>query len=322
MIQAKRLPYRDAWSLCEKSRRSGVKRLKVAVLMSTYNGGQYIEEQINSILNQAGDFQLDLIVRDDGSSDDTLDIIRRYPNVHWYCGENLGPAGSFLDLITHTTGYDFYAFADQDDFWMPDKISVAISAIQDKNIPALYFCNADLVDSTLHTYGRNVYRSTPKFDFKTLLCAGGLLGCTMVFNHKLAQVIQNQLPPSRIVMHDFFVASLCLAIGGEIVYDHEPHMKYRQHGNNVVGVSRGRIQTLRDRLKMVITTTEIGIDDNAAALRRYVPANDEIMGWIDRVYLYKKSVFSRMTLAFSVQTHYTNLNQAVTNRLRILLGNQ
>lgn len=97
--------------------------MKAAVLMSTYNGARFIREQLDSILDQTGEFELDLWVRDDGSTDGTKDILNDYESrglLRWYTGENLGPAQSFLDLVRRTLGYDWYAFADQDDFWMPE----------------------------------------------------------------------------------------------------------------------------------------------------------------------------------------------------------
>ena len=137
--------------------------MRVAVLMSTYNGEKYLKQQIDSILNQRGDFQLDLLIRDDGSNDNTISILEEYTQtnkIHYYIGNNLGPAYSFLDLLINSHNYDFYAFADQDDYWMPNKISVAISNLSNIKGPALYFANAELVDSNLNSVGRNVYKKT------------------------------------------------------------------------------------------------------------------------------------------------------------------
>lgn len=107
--------------------------MKAAVLMSTYNGARFIREQLDSILDQTGEFELDLWVRDDGSTDGTKDILNDYESrglLRWYTGENLGPAQSFLDLVRRTLGYDWYAFADQDDFWMPEKLSWALETLE------------------------------------------------------------------------------------------------------------------------------------------------------------------------------------------------
>lgn len=81
--------------------------MKAAVLMSTYNGARFIREQLDSILDQTGEFELDLWVRDDGSTDGTKDILNDYESrglLRWYTGENLGPAQSFLDLVRQHSG--------------------------------------------------------------------------------------------------------------------------------------------------------------------------------------------------------------------------
>lgn len=116
----------------------------VCVLMSTYNGGKYLQEQIDSLIGQA-DVNLTVLVRDDGSSDSTTVILERYKQkgvLDWYPGENIGSARSFLDLVSRAPYCDYYALCDQDDYWFPEKLSVAISRLEqtDSSKSALYFC--------------------------------------------------------------------------------------------------------------------------------------------------------------------------------------
>ena len=99
--------------------------MKVLVLMSTYNGEKYLREQIDSILGQRG-VEVSLLVRDDGSTDATLTTLDEYKEsgrLDYYCGNNLGPARSFMHLLQNAPASDFYAFSDQDDKWMDDKLS-------------------------------------------------------------------------------------------------------------------------------------------------------------------------------------------------------
>ena len=113
--------------------------MRIAVLMSSYNGEQYIKEQIDSILNQKGKFNIDIYVRDDGSFDNTIHILEDYQKkglIKFCGGENIGPAKSFLTLLALADGYDFYAFADQDDIWFENKIESAILKIE--KIPQSY----------------------------------------------------------------------------------------------------------------------------------------------------------------------------------------
>lgn len=115
----------------------------VAVLMSTYNGEKYIKEQLDSIFNQK-EVQVTLYVRDDGSTDRTLDIVQSYSNtVLLPFDENKGPGLSFMTLLYHVmslpTQYDYYAFADQDDIWMDEKLIKAIQQIKNEGKCTLFF---------------------------------------------------------------------------------------------------------------------------------------------------------------------------------------
>lgn len=301
--------------------------IKIAVLMSTFNGEKYIAEQIDSILNQKGDFLIDIYVRDDGSKDDTKNILDRYEKekkISWYTGKNLKPAKSFYDLLLHCTGYDYYAFSDQDDFWKEDKIQNGISRLMSLDeIPALYCSNAELVDDKLKSMGRNVYRSAPKTDFETVVCAGGLLGCTMILNAKLVDMITTVKEYPKMVLHDFYVAALCVSIGGKIVYDENPTMKYRQHNNNVVGVSHGFIKTIKGRLQDIMYREPIGIAGQAnSILDNYMEYLEERKKWLYVVANYRDGIINRLRLACSNRTCYINKNISVKLRLSILLGNR
>lgn len=301
--------------------------MRVVVLMSTYNGEKYIEEQINSILNQKGDFELDLLVRDDGSKDKTQDILKKYSDegkLQWYTGRNLGPGQSFMDLIKQSNEYDYYAFSDQDDFWEENKLENAINRIKDENGIILYCSNAELVDSRLENLGRKVYKQTPKTDFNTLICAGGILGCTMVFNNELAKKIKEEKIPQKIVLHDFYIAALCTALNGKIIFQDIATLKYRQHGNNVVGVSNGFFSKIKERLKDVFTRQKISIADQAKEILNIY--NDEIqkekIEWLEEVADYRKTFIKRIRLAFSKKTKYINKNMGIKLRFSILFGNR
>lgn len=301
--------------------------MKVAVLMSTYNGDKYLKKQIDSILNQSGDFHVDLWVRDDGSSDFTKDILEQYKQdgkLQWYTGSNLKPAHSFFDLIKKCRGYDYYAFADQDDYWLEDKLQVGITQLKKLNTPALYCCNAELVDQNLCPLGREVYRQQPKLDFYTLSCAGGLLGCTMIFNKELATLLQDKPVPQKMIMHDFYIALVCLALDGQIIYDRNVYIKYRQHERNVVGVSYGKMATLYQRIKEIMTKPDITVSEQASeVLHNYKKdMNDNKRKWLIVLDRTNKSLLYRIKVACSKKTVYINWNMGLKNRIALLLGNR
>lgn len=299
--------------------------MKIAVLMSAYNGEQYIQEQIDSILAQQGDFELQLWVRDDGSSDTTTHILQQYAEqgkLCWYTGENRKPAHSFFDLILHCPGYDYYAFADQDDYWQPDKLQRGLDTLQSESKPALYVANASLVDSNLQSLGRDVYKVSPRLDFYTVSCAGGLLGCTMVFNRALAELLQSRPMPGPIIMHDFYVAQVCLLAGGKLLYDAKPGMLYRQHGNNVVGASYNKLSALMDRIRTVTQRGPVTIGEQAQTLLAQYPqlGTPEKQAWLRK--LTDRRFFARVAVACSRKTRYVNKNKSLTLRLALLLGNR
>lgn len=299
---------------------------RVAVLMSTYNGEKYLRQQIDSILEQKGDFELQLIVRDDGSKDNTIAILEGYAKdkrITWYQGTNCGPAKSFMELLKKTEGYDYYAFADQDDFWMENKVASGLKMLS-VGEPQLYCANGMVVNENLEYLGNNVYKKKPSTDFNTMLCAGGLLGCTMIFNDKLANAVRENEMPDFMVMHDFYLALICSGMGGRIIYDNDAYIKYRQHGGNVIGVSHGILGKIKDRIRSIKHKSSVSIAEQAQdILDKYQEIIlDKNTNFLRKVANYKKSIWSRVCLAASFKTKYVNINKSITLRLAILLGNR
>lgn len=201
--------------------------------MSTYNGERFLREQVDSILAQKG-VEVALTVRDDGSRDATQTLLQGYgPQLSWRQGQNLGPARSFLDLLSQSEEADLYAFSDQDDFWLDDKLAVAaqrLAAFQD--VPALYFSRTQLTDAQLQP--TTVVETNPLLTFGESLVYEFVPGCTMVFNRKLRDIV-NRYQPDYLPMHDVWIYSVALAVGARVVFDKTPHILYRQHGNNTIG---------------------------------------------------------------------------------------
>ena len=298
--------------------------------MSTYNGEKYLTQQLESILKQDCGEKITIIVRDDGSTDSTCKILDKYKalgKLTWYTGENLGAARSFYSLIKDNPGYDYYAFADQDDYWEADKIRCAVDMLHSSEGagPLLYFANAELVDSKLNGLGRCVYKRMPGTNLETLSAGGGILGCTIVFNKTLAEFIQRaEGIPGKIIMHDSYVSQLCMALGGKIIADERPHMKYRQHGNNVVGVSVTFADKLKNRLLGPFKKAKVSVAEQSGdIIKRF----ESSIGFSQMQILtqsaeYQKTLISRMRLAFSGKLCYSSRNIGLRNRATILLGNK
>lgn len=223
---------------------------KVQVLLSTYNGEKYLKEQIESILKQE-EVEISLLVRDDGSTDKTIEILeeisKNNTNIKFYKGKNKGPARSFMELVQKSEEADYYAFADQDDIWETKKIISAINKINNSDIPELYISSVTIVDENLNNIGKKEIQG--KFTFEGEMIKNFAYGCTQVFNKELRNKI-NSYEPQYIIMHDSWITRVCYAIGGNVVIDKNSYIKYRQHSNNVVGYKDSGIKKLKKQFNI------------------------------------------------------------------------
>ena len=225
---------------------------KVQILLSTYNGEKYLEEQIKSILNQQ-DVELSLLIRDDGSKDSTIKIIEKIAKedsrVKFYTGNNLGPARSFMNLLKQSDkNCEYYDFADQDDAWNQKKIINAINMIKTKeNEPSLYLSALEIVDANLNKIETKLVEGN--FCLEGEIIKNFATGCTMVLNKKLLDII-NSYEPKYLIMHDSWITRVCYAIGGNVIIDQNSYIKYRQHSNNTLGYKDNGLQKLIRQFKI------------------------------------------------------------------------
>lgn len=226
--------------------------MKLQILLSTYNGEKYIRTQLDSIIAQ--DIEgLELLIRDDGSIDRTVSIIKTYAELYpWitlYEGKNIGVQKSFFDLLNHADKRaDYYAFADQDDDWFPNKMTRAIEKIDQfpKEKPALYCSDKLIVDENLNPVNLTVHCVVKKITFANALVQNICTGCTVVINREMLFLLQKYIPEDAI-MHDWWSYLLAVAYGN-VYYDSNSYIYYRQHGNNVSGAQTTRIKLLKYRL--------------------------------------------------------------------------
>lgn len=216
--------------------------IRVQVLLSSYNGEKYIAEQIESIQRQQG-VKAELLIRDDGSADRTLEIIQDYAennsNICYYKGRNIGVQHSFFDLMAHADRTaDYYAFADQDDVWLPDKLQRAVSLLQgcaDADRPLLYAGGLIYADEMLQHLKLVVHKRRKEASFGNALIENICTGCTEVFNGKLLEMAAAHRPQCEI-LHDWWMY-LTASCFGQVLYDQAAYIYYRQHDKNVVGMS-------------------------------------------------------------------------------------
>ena len=264
-------------------------------------------------------------MRDDGSTDHTQQILEQYQSegkLIWYTGENLGPAKSFMNLLYNCGDFDYYAFSDQDDVWDKDKLNAAIVRIRNISKPCCYYCNAQLADSKCSLLGENLYKKRHQITDLTYLCSPGVIGCSMVLNHNLVQIIRSKLLVKDIGMHDLYISKICAAVGGTIVYDDRTHFKYRQHNDNVIGVKTGIKDKILDRLNIVKKKSDCPIDKQASEI--IINYDDIIPVERKRELLlvedYNKRFINRIILLTQKNLKFPSLNSSITNRAAILFG--
>lgn len=225
-------------------------RPTVAILLSTYDGSRWLEPQFDSLLAQR-DVDVLVRVRDDGSRDDTPRLLARWardPRVEYECGGNLGVVRSYLSLLASAPATaEFVAFSDQDDVWLPDKLSAAVArlAAREASVPALYCCRTRYVDQSLRPLGLS--RIPRMVGYSNALVENVATGCTVVMNRSAVELV-NSRPPEAALMHDWW-CYLVVSAFGTVDYDPVPRILYRQHGGNVIGGQAGWIASLPGRFR-------------------------------------------------------------------------
>lgn len=215
----------------------------VCVVLSTFNGGRYLGQQLDSIMAQTHR-SFSVLVRDDGSSDDTIDILREYcksfPVMRYFVGKNVGVVKSYMRMLEHVPiDAQYVAFCDQDDVWSPEKLRRGVQKLQliDSSIPALYCTRLDVTDSHLrHMY----FSSLPRrgATFSGALVENVVTGCTLMINRAALTLMEIPTNLDSVVMHDWWTY-LVVSAFGKVIFDEYASVKYRQHIANVVGSRRG-----------------------------------------------------------------------------------
>jgi len=220
---------------------------RVQVLLSTFNGERFLPALLDSLAGQTHP-DVSVLVRDDGSGDGTTDVLERYASsgqLRWYQGHHVGIRASFFDLVARAdASADLYAFCDQDDIWLPEKLERASAQLAEANgCPALYCARALLVDERLQAIGHTM-RPARGPSLCNALVENIAPGCTMVFNAAARRLLIRETPHCQ-GLHDSWTYLVVAALG-RVIFDDSPTVLYRQHGGNAIGA---RHQKWRWRLK-------------------------------------------------------------------------
>ena len=222
--------------------------MKTCVLLSTYNGEKYLEEQLDSLKRQTLK-DVSVLVRDDGSSDSTREILLRNESekIKWYSGKNVGAARSFMTLVNDAPEADYYAFCDQDDYWLPEKLEAAEKILEKSNNKLkLYYSNVTVTDKSLNVIKKSTYDPNSG-SLKKMLMRNYVTGCTEVFSKDLREALRSY-SSDFIFMHDWWSNLVCLSLGGEVFFDENSYILYRQHNDNALGYKMDKKRTIIEKI--------------------------------------------------------------------------
>lgn len=295
---------------------------KILVVMATYNGEKYLAEQLESIFLQEN-VKVEILVRDDGSSDGTRKLLDRYQSerkLQWYTGEHLNVAKGYFDLMKKAADmeFDYIAFADQDDVWDADKLYIAVKMLEQvkNDVPALYYCGQRLVDGELNFIGDHELNNKRRLTTRFIL--SDFAGCTGVFNRALLNEVV-KYEPRYMLMHDTWILKVCLCLGGKVFVDTKPHMSYRQHGGNTVGLGRSLPAYLR-QVKQYLNEYKVEAQMQELLTGYSDKMTAEYKELVELVCTYRSSFSAKKKLLDKKRINFYNKGLNLTYDLKVLLN--
>lgn len=220
--------------------------VEIAVLIATYNGAEYLESLLESLIQQTYQNFI-CYIHDDGSEDETIQIIYKYKKRHKEKievveGDKTGSSKDNFLYLLRKVHAQYYMFCDQDDVWMPDKIEKSLGRIKviEGNMAKCVYTDLKVVDERLNLIDKSFYHYTEldpsKNSYKNLLMSNVCVGCTIIINDQLKKLMLQQVF-ENIPMHDWLAALLSSACG-RLAFLDEPTVLYRQHQTNVLGATK------------------------------------------------------------------------------------
>jgi len=296
----------------------------VQVLMSTYNGELYLKDQIDSILSQKG-VNVKITVRDDGSTDNTIKILRDYyyaGKINLIEGKNIGYKRSFIWLLDNSDEGDFYAFSDQDDVWNEDKLISAVEELKRIDIeqPAMYSSALTSVDCNLKYLRKQDF---PKLrnNFYSEIVRHRFAGCTYVFNNELRKKCVGVSKINEYNYgHDGYVSLVCWICNGIVIYDEKSHILFRRHGNNTSSDGAGLTKRIKNEFSFFNKKKNVKSQTLKIITNNINCSNSRFINDIDMIIKSKSSFVKRMKLLFNKKYNCGLILGNLSFRLSVLFN--
>ncbi|GAA4327277.1 glycosyltransferase family 2 protein [Mucilaginibacter gynuensis] len=307
--------------------------------MATYNGEHYIKEQLDSLLRQTYT-NWKLMIRDDGSADNTIAIATGYTHRHTNISLQInhtsikGARSNFAalyDMAAKSNDTRYIMFCDQDDIWLPEKIEKTLATMQEAEIqyptvPIMVYGNLELMTSSGGFLDEQI-RLMPRMDFNHTIAQNYAFGCTMMINKPLITAIDHI--PTEAQNHDYWISLTATALG-RAVYISEKLIRYRQHELNVTAQGAGfkkRIVRFTTGFKRQLTAFRSQItmlekflhifdgkltDDKKLMLESYLKAYRTgrlaLLRVMKKHKIYKLGLMQNIGLLYTVMLFYKKLN--------------
>lgn len=288
---------------------------KVAIFLCTYNGADFLAQQLDSFVQQTHKNWV-VYASDDGSNDATLSILQRYQKMlgeeHLIIqqGPRRGFAQNFMSLVKNPMiSADYYAFSDQDDIWFADKLERGLAKLANTppTLPALFCSRTRLIDASGQVIGYSpLFAKAPSFRNALVQSLAG--ANTMLLNAAARSLLAKTPGDAHIVSHDWLTYLLVSGCDGPVIYDGEPTLDYRQHGSNLIGANSSftdrlvRIRKMfagtfrewnRHNLYLLNSCTQHLTSESRTILERFEQARKS--SFFRRMYLLKQAGVYRQT---------------------------
>lgn len=287
----------------------------VTVLMSTYNGEKYLSQQLESILSQTYP-NIRIFVRDDNSQDNTQSILQEYASVgllsYYTSDQNLGAGKSFFDLVTNAPDSEYYAFADQDDVWLPNKIEVGVTKLlsYSEDVPSLYCSLVTPVDQRLKFLNVGAKKTKSKPCLCSALLEGIAAGCTYVFNRKALELFR-EYKIEFIDIHDWAFYRILAAVNANIFFDLRSFILYRQHNMNTIGFQNRNIKHWFLRIKRLCNISNLHKYSKAAHYIKIIYKNKITENNLELIETLENYRFCMRTKIKFLKTHQLYMSRKI-----------
>ncbi len=252
----------------------------ISVVMTTFNGGKFLQEQIESILSQTLQ-PAEIIVCDDHSTDNTVEILKDYQNKNvltYYVNESrLGVIANFKKAVSLASQHHFIALSDQDDIWFPEKLEhqyKELIKINELGFPAIVYSDLMVIDDKKNilnsSFWNELGHDTYSHSFKTLLFGNFITGCTIMMNDTMRKYFLQM--PDNVPMHDGWLALIAYSFG-KMKQIKEPHVQYRKHDSNLAYATNykklGRMSRWLKNIKMIFVKNDYLLNELKVAALFY-----------------------------------------------------